>query len=231
MIKIEDYMIKDLKLGGTDLLVYASLVAYMNKGFCNMTQNQIASEIGLSSRTVARIIAKLKAQKIIDVKMYRDGYQNRNCIVIKDDIALMNNCEELKKVLEAWEHHIGVKEQLTVDVYKAWKNYISHSDSNYFANIIEAVYRYGNILKDIKYYKSYIYNIKKFFDYKFADYLDKGIEWAEYKSFKAKQPVDFTSSDRPYQESYSIPDEELGNVNMSEEPGLIKLKDLDIDDI
>lgn len=214
MIKIEDYMIKDLKLGGTDLLVYASLLSYMDKGFCNMTQNQIAADVGLSVRTVARSILKLKNQNIIDVKTYRDGYQKRNCILIKDDIALMNNCDELKLILEMWEQCIGVKESLTVDVYKAWRAYVYNSKDDYFVKMEIAIDRYMKILKDLNYYKSYIYSIKKFFDYKFADYLDKGIEWQEYQRFKSKQAPSFTSSDRPFQESESISDLDLGNVQM-----------------
>lgn len=206
MIKIEDYMIKDLKLSGTDLLVYADLITHMDKGYCNITQEQIAQEIGGGLRTVNRSIAYLKNKKIIEIQSYTDGYKRRNCIVIKDDIANMNNCEELKKVLEAWENHIGVKEALTIEVYKAWKTYIKNSGDKYFEKIIEAIYRYGNILKDFNYYKSYIYNIKKFFDYKFADYLDKGIEWTEYQRFKAKQPVSFTSSDSEYK---GIPEEAM----------------------
>ena len=214
MIKIEDYMIKDLKLSGTDLLVYADLISHMDRGYCNITQEQIASEIGAGLRTVNRSIALLKSRKIIEVEFYMDGFKRRNCIIIKDDIANMNNCEELKKVLQAWENYIGVKEALTTEVYKAWKTYIKNSGNKYFEKIILAIYRYGNILKDLNYYKSYIYNIKKFFDYKFADYLDKGIEWAEYQKFKAKQAPTFTASDRPFQESESIADSDLGNVQM-----------------
>ena len=146
MIKIEDYMIQDLKLGGTDLLVYASLISYMDKGFCNMTQNQIAADVGLSVRTVARSILKLKNQNIIDVKTYRDGYQKRNCILIKDDIALMNNCDELKHILEMWEQCIGVKESLTVDVYKAWRAYVYNSKEDYFVKMELAIDRYMKIL-------------------------------------------------------------------------------------
>ena len=81
-INIYDYMTHDLKLSGADLLVYAAINAYMEHGFCNTTQYQIAEAVNLGLRTVTRSFANLKDKKLINITKYWDGGQNIPSIIL-----------------------------------------------------------------------------------------------------------------------------------------------------
>ena len=184
-INIYDYMVNDMKLSGAELLVYAAINAYMEHGFCNTTQNQIASATNLGLRTVTRCVANLKAKKIIDITKYWDGGQRRNCYTIKQDLSDINQCSNLDTVIQLWHECIGVEVNKSLEVYKLYSAQAA-KNKNYFSELMEAIGTYGAILDDVNYYKSYICSFKKFLDGKYKDYIKDGSEDKEYRCFLSK---------------------------------------------
>ena len=124
----------------------------------------------------------------------------------RHDIANMNNCEELKHILIMWNQCIHVEVILTADIYRAWTVCVDKIGPDYFVKLEKAIDRYARILNNVRYYKSYVCPFKKFLEYKFADYLDNGIEWTEYCRFIDKQDrTSFTESDkRNYEDEYGL---------------------------
>ena len=216
MIIIERYMTEDLKLGGSELLVYADIVSNLNAAneFIKL-QPALAADCGLSIKTVYRSLKILEDRKLIKVNKARDGRRYLNIINISEKQTNMLKDEEFNRALSYYDKYTCVHEE------KCNRNYLAFKAATKIPTWNEedfktAVICYKNTIEDPDYYKTHLYTFDRFL-IKYREYIPGGHEFEQYKVFcNNKHKGKFFNGDRQIDtfESGLIPDEELDNIEV-----------------
>ena len=198
MIIIEKYMTDDLKLGGSELLVYADIASNLNAAneFTKLQQT-LASDCGLSVKTVQRTLKILQERKLIKTNKARDGRRFLNIININDKLSGMIKDSDFNDILVKYNQLLNLHEDKVNKNYNAYK--AAAKDPKWSKDeFIKALTCYADTINDNDYYKKYLYTFDKFFG-KYKEYLPGGFEYKQYKIFYDKKLWGkFHSGDREY---------------------------------
>ena len=186
MYIIEDYMTKSLKLGGSELLVFAVIASGLDSTrYFTKTQPYIAKMTGLSLCTVHRAIKSLEQKRIIGSFLSRDGDKVVKLIRIISTYSVYQDDAYFMDVVNYYQDKIAVNVDINSKAYNAYKFAIDKikKQFNEEYNIYDAIDNYAKMIFDKSYFKSYKYNFESFCN-KSCDYLLGGNEYSSWIMFQ-----------------------------------------------
>ena len=225
MFTVHKYMTEDLKLGGSELLVYADIASNINAQCeCVRLQQTIAKECGLSLVTVKRTVDSLAAKKLIQIKKMRDGKRVINIMVVPMRFVTIQMDPIFKEAILYYQTKIGITTDMCQKNYTAFQT-VQKIPGFQMDLYYAAVKCYRDTIKDTSYYKTHIYTFENFLKVVFK-YMPGGIEYEQYKIFYDKihtktggsayyielGPEDNSRTSFNYYNSNTVSDEELGHM-------------------
>ena len=217
MIVIERYMTEDLKLGGSELLVYADIVSNINAcNECVKLQKTIAADCGITVKTVYSCIKRLEALKLIKTKSARDGRRMINIMIVCDKHTDMIRDEGFNTVLDYYKKKLHLLIDKCNKNYTAYLSMIKQPDYTQ-QKFMDAISCYSDTINDQDYYKTHLYTFDSFTT-KYRLYLPSGYEYEQYAIFynNRKHKGDSSYYIGIFDDMHSglLSEEELGHVEV-----------------
>lgn len=185
MFTVHKYMTEDLKLGGSELLVYADIASNINAQCeCIRLQQTIAKECGLSLITVKRTVDSLAAKKLIQIKKMRDGKRVINIMVVPMRFVTIQMDPLFKEAILYYQTKIGIATDMCQKNYTAFQT-VQKIPGFKMDLYYAAVKCYRDTIKDNRYYKTHVYTFENFLKVVFK-YMPGGYEYEQYKIFYDK---------------------------------------------
>lgn len=212
MIIIEKYMTEDLKLGGSELLVYAMIASNLNEynEFIKLKAT-IAKNTGLSERTVLRCLNELKNKKYIKIKAVRDGTRCFNIISIDNKCNEFIQDTEFNAILDYWGKLIS-KEDPSKTNYEAFK-YLKKNPKYTIDSFKEAIRWYAATINFEGYYKTYIYRFARFV-YLWEKYLPGSYEQKAFMTWLKTNKPCIAAGYKPFDPTEATSNEDLSEIEI-----------------